>query len=238
MVKRTRFATCVAIPLALGVLVAQAQPKPWPATHDRCSIGDIFPGHADHGCDRGPVHRFRAIRVRQLCKLVSDSLGPLRATEPAKSCMPGANSPYRGFSKMLGRDPTDSLQTSEKPDSSTKRALNTHQIDAVGISALAPELRRIAALDNKAGLTDVLAHLQLIGVPAFFSFGEQQAFTNSQQQIAYLDQGGIGLPERDYYIQTNPEADQTRQLYVQHVARILELLGEPATAAKDDAGQI
>jgi endothelin-converting enzyme/putative endopeptidase len=111
-------------------------------------------------------------------------------------------------------------------------------IDAKGLQPLQPELDRIAALGSKKELTDLLAHDQLINVGAFFSYGEQQDFKDARKQIATVDQGGLGLPERDYYFRTGPEAEKTRQQYVEHVAAMLELIGEPADKAASDAQKI
>ena len=98
---------------------------------------------------------------------------------------------------------------------------------------LQPELDRIAALKTKDDLAGLLAHDQLIGVNAFLNFGEQQDFANASQQIAAVDQGGLGLPERDYYLRTGAEDDKIRDQYVEHVANIFKLLGEPEAKAKD-----
>ena len=111
-------------------------------------------------------------------------------------------------------------------------------IDAKGLQPLQPELDRIAALSSKKELTDLLAHYQMINVGAFFSYGEQQDFKDARKQIAVVDQGGLGLPERDYYFRTGDEADKTRKEYVEHVAKMLELLGEPATQTASDAQKI
>ncbi|MGH9563360.1 MAG: M13 family metallopeptidase, partial [Terracidiphilus sp.] len=111
-------------------------------------------------------------------------------------------------------------------------------INAEGLKTLKPELDRIAALSSKKDLTDLLAHYQMINVGAFFSYGEQQDFKDAQKQIAVVDQGGIGLPERDYYFRTGPEAEKTRKQYVEHVAAMLQLLGEPAEKAASDADKI
>ena len=111
-------------------------------------------------------------------------------------------------------------------------------INAKGIKSLQPELDRIAALNNKNELTDLLAHYQMINVGAFFGYGEQQDFKDAQKQTAVVDQGGIGLPERDYYFRTGPEAEKTRKQYVEHVAAMLQLLGEPADKAASDADKI
>jgi putative endopeptidase len=116
--------------------------------------------------------------------------------------------------------------------------MNTDAIAAAGLKPLQPELDRIAALKDKSDLTALLAHYQLINVNAFFAYGEQQDFKDARKQIALVDQGGLGLPERDYYLRTGDAAEKTRQQYVQHVAAMLKLLGESDYAAAADAQKI
>src|SRR5580698_2240666 len=116
--------------------------------------------------------------------------------------------------------------------------MNTEAIHAAGLKPLQPELERIAALKDKNELTDLLAHFQLINVNAFFSYGEQQDFKDARKQIAAVDQGGLGLPERDYYLRTGDAAEKTRKQYVEHIAKMLSLMGEPDAKAADDAQKI
>ncbi|MGC2161615.1 MAG: M13 family metallopeptidase N-terminal domain-containing protein, partial [Silvibacterium sp.] len=116
--------------------------------------------------------------------------------------------------------------------------MDTNAIHAAGLKTLQPELERIAALKDKKELTALLARFQLLNVNAFFSYGEQQDFKDARKQIAVVDQGGLGLPERDYYLRTGAAAEKTRQEYVQHVARMLQLMGEPEAKAASDAGKI
>jgi putative endopeptidase len=111
-------------------------------------------------------------------------------------------------------------------------------INRDGLKPLEPELARIAALRSKDELTDLLAHYQLINDSAFLNFGEQQDFKDARKQIAVVDQGGLGLPERDYYFRTGDAAEKTRTQYVQHVANMLKLLGEPESKAAADAQKI
>ena len=106
------------------------------------------------------------------------------------------------------------------------------------LPALQPEFDRIANLKSKDELPALLAHYQLIGVNAFLGFGEQQDFKDATKQIASADQGGIGLPERDYYLRTGADAEKTRQQYVQHITNMLKLLGEPDAKAASDAQAI
>jgi putative endopeptidase len=116
--------------------------------------------------------------------------------------------------------------------------MNTDAIQAAGLKPLQPEFDRIAALKGKNELTDLLAHYQLINVAALFNYYEQQDFKDARKQIAVVDQGGLGLPERDYYLRSGAVAEKTRQQYVQHVTNMLKLLGEPDAKAASDAQTI
>jgi len=116
--------------------------------------------------------------------------------------------------------------------------MDENAVHAGGLKPLQPELDRIAAITDKKQLTELLAHYQLINVNAFFNYGEQQDFKDATRQIADIDQGGLGLPERDYYFRTGDAADKTRKEYVAHIANILGLAGEPADKAAADAQKI
>ncbi len=106
-------------------------------------------------------------------------------------------------------------------------------IEARGIMPLKPDLDRIAAIKDKAGLTAVVAEMYRSGGAPFFHFGAAPDAKNAAQNIADLDQGGIGLPDRDYYFKTDEKSVQIRRQYVAHVAKMLELSGvNPAEAAK------
>jgi putative endopeptidase len=111
-------------------------------------------------------------------------------------------------------------------------------IDKKGLQPLQPDLDRIAALKSKDELPELLAHFQMINVNAFFGFGEQQDFKDATKQIAAADQGGLGLPERDYYFRTGEVAEKTRAEYVQHITNMLKLMGEPEAQAGSDAKKI
>ena len=114
-------------------------------------------------------------------------------------------------------------------------------VDAVnkkGLAPLQPELDRITAVKSLQDLPALLAHDQLIGVNAFFGFGEQQDFKDATKQIAIVDQGGLGLPERDYYFRTGEAAEMLRKKYVEHIANTLKLIGEPEIQATDNAKKV
>jgi endothelin-converting enzyme/putative endopeptidase len=107
------------------------------------------------------------------------------------------------------------------------------KVEALGTTALKPELDRIAALETPAGLPALLAGLHASGVGALFDFGAEQDFKDTTQVIAQADQGGLGLPERDYYFKDDAKSVETRKQYVDHVTKMFTLLGDapPAAAA-------
>ncbi len=108
-------------------------------------------------------------------------------------------------------------------------------IDRLGIQPLEPELKRIDAIRAKDQIVDELVRLQLLGVGVLFRFSSSPDAKNSTQEIANADQGGLGLPDRDYYLKTDPKSVQLREQYVAHVQKMLELSGEPAAQAASGA---
>jgi putative endopeptidase len=111
---------------------------------------------------------------------------------------------------------------------------------AVGKAGAAPldaALREIAALKSLDGVPALLAHqhLTLYTTSMFFNFGSNQDFEDSSSVIAYADAGGLGLPDRDYYTKTDAKSEETRQKYLEHVAQMLQLLGDSPEAAAANA---
>jgi len=104
-----------------------------------------------------------------------------------------------------------------------------------GASPIEPQLAAIAALRSARQLAPLVARLQLeFGRYIFFAAGSTQDPDNSEQVIADLDQGGLGLPDRDYYTKDDAKSKETRERYLAHVRKIFELLGEsPADAGRD-----
>ncbi|MSV35046.1 MAG: M13 family peptidase [Bryobacterales bacterium] len=108
-------------------------------------------------------------------------------------------------------------------------------VDAKGAAPMKPDLDRIAAIRNKEGITDVVAYLFRNGANPFFRFASGPDAKNSSQVIADLDQGGLGLPDRDYYSKTDEKSVELRKQYVAHVQKMLELAGVGADAAAKQA---
>jgi putative endopeptidase len=109
-------------------------------------------------------------------------------------------------------------------------------IEGQGVQPIQPELDRIAAINDLAGLQAEIARFHAFRIPAVFGFGGAQDFKNSTAVIAQAVQGGLGLPDRDYYTKDDQKSRQTREEYQKHVARMFELLGDSsdrATAESD-----
>ncbi len=110
-------------------------------------------------------------------------------------------------------------------------------VNQEGIAPLKPELDRVAAVQDKGALLDELAHLYLIGAPSLFSFYSNADLHNSDMVIAYIDQGGLSLPDRDYYIKDDARMIDMRKHLVEYVTETFTLAGEsPEQAA--NAGKI
>jgi putative endopeptidase len=109
-------------------------------------------------------------------------------------------------------------------------------IDQAGIQPLAPEFKRIADIFTQKQLQAEIARLQMIGVNALFGFGSMQDFKNSKIVIAVAGQGGLGLPDRDYYLKKDPLSAKIRADYVRHIARMFELLGDTPENASRESG--
>jgi predicted metalloendopeptidase len=108
-------------------------------------------------------------------------------------------------------------------------------IEAAGAKPLAPELARIEKIQNLSDLRAELASLQTHGVGALFGFGSQQDRKNSSEVIAGAFQGGLGLPDRDYYTKTDDKSKELRTKYVEHVAKMFTLLGDDPDRAAAQA---
>jgi putative endopeptidase len=109
------------------------------------------------------------------------------------------------------------------------------KIEAEGLKPLAPEFARIEALKDKRQLPALIAHLHDIGVGALFRSDSTQDAKNSAEVIFEIWQGGLGLPEGEYYTKDDDEKKRIREEYLKHVARMFALAGADATAAAASA---
>ena len=113
--------------------------------------------------------------------------------------------------------------------------MDEDRAETASLAALKEDLARIDALRDTKGLPAVLAALHRQGAFALFHIEAQQDFKDASQMIGGVDQGGMGLPDRDYYLKDDAKLAETRARYVEHVGRMLALLGEPQKKAEAQA---
>jgi len=141
------------------------------------------------------------------------------------------------------------LETASRPDAGRDAdtrligdyyaaCMDEKAVEAAGLKPLEEELGQIRGLRSKAQLAALVAGLQRAGVEAMFDFTSGQDFKDSTQVIAQIDQGGLGLPDRDYYLKQDAASAELRRKYVEHVARMFVLAGQTAAEAKASAATV
>src|SRR5437588_1022159 len=116
--------------------------------------------------------------------------------------------------------------------------MDTAAIEAAGTRPLEAELAPIAEIKNVADLEEEVERLQRRGVGALFRFSSNQDAKDSTRVIGGASQGGLGLPEREYYLKEDDQSKQLRAAYTKHVAKMFELLGDSADQSAAEAATI
>ncbi len=111
-------------------------------------------------------------------------------------------------------------------------------VEKAGVEPLRPLQKQIAKVKDTKSLGQVLIALHEVQVPVVFGVGAEQDFKNATQVIGDLDQGGLGLPDRDYYTKDDDRSKDIRAKYVEHVAKMFELAGKKAKDAKKAAADV
>lgn len=113
-------------------------------------------------------------------------------------------------------------------------------VEKLGAAPLRQGLDEIAALKSVGDLPAFLArrHATLSNGSMLFGFSSNQDFSDSTRVIAFANAGGLGLPDRDYYVKTDAKSQEIRRKYLEHVARMLVLLGETPASAKAHAATV
>ena len=156
----------------------------------------------------------------------------------------------RGFSEVFQRNEALLRQILEKdakggPDPADPFAskvgafyatcMDEHKAETASFAALQDDLQKIDAAHDARALAREVARLQATGAQAFFGFSSQQDFKDATQVIGGADQGGLGLPDRDYYLKDDQRMRDLRTLYQEHVEKMLALAGASDADAKRGA---
>jgi putative endopeptidase len=113
--------------------------------------------------------------------------------------------------------------------------MDTAAIERAGAKPIAEDLARIEKIKDLRALQTVVARLHTYGVGAMFGFGSVPDFKQSSNVIAIVGQGGLSLPDRDYYTKDDEKSKQLRAAFVAHVGRMLMLLGDDEAKAQAGA---
>ena len=116
--------------------------------------------------------------------------------------------------------------------------MDEKNLEARGLEAIQRDLNRIAVIQDRKDITDVVGYMYRAGTAPFFRFGSEQDAKNSARVIAVVDQGGLGLPDRDYYLKTDEKSVELRKQYVAHVQTVFGLLNFPPAEAQKKAAAV
>ena len=145
------------------------------------------------------------------------------------------------YQRLLGLSQSAALAKSVRGSNAQKigdfyaASMDTVAIGKAGFTPLAAEFARIAAVNDRKSLADVIAHLQYIGVGPAYGLFIGQDEKKSDRHVVHLYQGGLGLPDRDYYFDSDDRAKMLRNEYLIHVARMFTLLGDDSARAAANA---
>ncbi len=132
------------------------------------------------------------------------------------------------------------------PDTSTQHKLGTFYAtcmdstaaESAGLTPLAPTLAAIDSIGGRPSLLAAVARLQMEGANALFTYYPAVNVHDAAHYVADVDRGGLGLPDRDYYLNAAASADSMRRAYVAHVGKMFALAGEDSAAAASDARRV
>jgi len=116
--------------------------------------------------------------------------------------------------------------------------MDTINIEKEGLTPLQPELDKINSIENKSDLIHTAAFLKKEGVSLMFGLFVNQDDKNSEKMALYLWQGGLGLPNREYYFRDDARTENIRNEYKKHLVNLFELLGEDKTEAKTNSNSV
>jgi endothelin-converting enzyme/putative endopeptidase len=145
-----------------------------------------------------------------------------------------------GILDRLAREPEGRTPDQRRIGDAFAACMDEARIESLGARPLAPQLARIAAIGAKSDLPRALAALQreTEGAGLFFGFGANPDYADSSRIIAFAGAGGLGLPDRDYYLRADATSRAQREAYAGHVARVFRLLGDDEPLSRREAAAV
>ena len=117
-------------------------------------------------------------------------------------------------------------------------AMDSMRAERLGAQPLAPFLKRIADVHTRRDLLALIASLHAQGIGSTYGLYVEQDEKDSERMLVHLSQGGLGMPDRDYYFGKDANTVRVRNEYVRHVAAMFRLLGEDSVTAKTSAATV
>jgi putative endopeptidase len=146
------------------------------------------------------------------------------------------------YNQYVLREILDQAQASKNPSPIQKKVgdyyaacMDEAAIEKRGTAPLTPTMEAIEAIKTKQGLIEEVGVLHRNGINVLFSFSQMPDMHDSRQTIANIDQGGLTLPDRDYYLKDDAKSVETRQKYLEHVQKMFELAGDKPEVAAAEA---
>ena len=133
----------------------------------------------------------------------------------------------RSLIEELARSPQPAGSVGEKVGLTYAGFMDEAKIEQAGAAPLKPYLARIAAVKTPADVARAFGDATMRGIDVPIGVGVQQDLRDNTVYAAYAGQGGLGLPDRDYYLVDNPKFAEARTKYVAHIAKMLQLAGQP-----------
>lgn len=144
----------------------------------------------------------------------------------------------RDISEKAAKTGADKGTNEQKIGDFYHTGMDTVAIEKQGLQPLKPELDRIEAMKTPADVQAVMAQFKPYGVTSLAGVFVEQDAKHSDVMALYLWQSGLGLPNRDYYFNTDSRTANIRQEYVKHVANIFELMGQDAQTAQQNSARV
>jgi putative endopeptidase len=221
-------------------------------------IGVLAVGVASGGLDGSPTAAdqpswgFDAANLDKTCKPCDDfyqfAMGGWMKANPIPPEYPiwGSFSQLADRNQKNLREILEAARSGKAPAGSSEQkisdfyasCMDSTAIDAAGSKPIDPEMTQIAAVATLGDLEAETARLHKQGVGVLFRFNATQDVKDSSQVIGAALQGGLGLPEREYYLKQDEKSQKLREDYVKHVASMFVLLGDPAEAAGQEAATV
>ncbi|HXL22677.1 MAG TPA: M13 family metallopeptidase [Candidatus Dormibacteraeota bacterium] len=236
MTKRRILASCLALTLLASAIALALAAR----------------GHAATPAPNEAYWGFAAANLDKTCKPCDDffqfAMGGWMKSNP----IPAEYSSWGTFTQLADKNQQNlrlvldnAAKSQAKPAANEQKigdfyaaCMDTSAVEAAGTKPLEPELARIALIKSTSDLQTESARLQRLGAGALFRFGSNQDAKDSTQVIATASQGGLGLPDRDYYLRDDEKSKQLRDAYVKHVAKMLELLGDSPEKSAAEAATV